>query len=126
MSTLKPLTKYEIKLFDLVCQIANANQRCPSDAGLEGKIGKPITISTLASKGWVEIRFYEANYRVVVILRGPHTGKYTKHQDGTNIGSTPARVVNANGDTAQNAMYYRAQPKEDISLGEPFPWDKKK
>ena len=124
MTHIKPLTTYERKLFDLICKLTEENVRCPVDAALEERIGKAVTLPTLANKGWVEIRVFPGNWRVVLILVGEYASKHTLFPPEADMHTKAGRTINIKGDTAQNASSYRAQPVADVSLGEKPPWEK--
>lgn len=64
--------------FDLLVQAAINNQRCPMSSGpSQVEAFSRGEISALCRAGRIRSEVYRHNYRVVVILQGPHRGKNT-------------------------------------------------
>jgi hypothetical protein len=77
------------KLFDRICAIAAAGERCPKNTEIDG-----VGLSQLARAGKIRIEVFNRNWRIVTILSGEHAGKQTAR--GPNpVGARPYITIDA-------------------------------
>jgi hypothetical protein len=70
--------------FALITAAAAAGERCPMNAP-HGPV-KQNAVSRLVKQGRIKVLVYTGNWRVAMILQGPHAGKHTlKPTDGRSL-----------------------------------------
>jgi hypothetical protein len=102
-STWKPLTDEDRKsrldaAFDIVCTAAAAGHRCPQN-GEHGLASGALP--ELARAGRIKIYIYPHNYRVILILEGPHRGCRTADAP---TGRHPWKLIDKNGTRVNGAL----------------------